>query len=148
MQLACDKPLESQLPPKRQKRKHVRSRPQLLTRDMIDGRSNAGKLFTCLVDDIQADLGGRDRLSRIELALVEAFSGACGTISTRACCSASRSISRLTKRSNERGRTSYARPARCPAPLANVASISLTASVSVMRCTAEISRDSRSSAAS
>ena len=33
-------------------------------------------------------------------------------------------------------------------PLANAASISFTASVSVMRCTAEISRDNRSSAAS
>ena len=39
-------------------------------------------------------------------------------------------------------------PCRAAEPLANAASISLTASVSVMRCTAEISRDSRSSAAS
>ena len=61
-------------------RKHRATKPQLLTRDKLDGRSNAARLFDRLVADIQADLGGADRLSRIELALVEAFAGASVTL--------------------------------------------------------------------
>jgi hypothetical protein len=58
------------------RRKHRASRPQLLTRDRIDGRSGAAKVFDRLAAEIYADLGGRDQLSAIELALVEAFCGA------------------------------------------------------------------------
>ena len=54
-----------------------RPRPQLLTRDELDGRTNAAKYFDRLVSDIEADLAGRDQLSTIEHALVEAFAGAC-----------------------------------------------------------------------
>jgi hypothetical protein len=52
------------------------TRPQLLTRSSLDGRTNAAKLFDRLVADIEADLAGRDQLSAIERALVEAFAGA------------------------------------------------------------------------
>ncbi len=58
------------------KRRHQVTRPQLLTRDQLDKRTNAAKLFTKLVDNITADLGGAGELSTIELALIEAFVGA------------------------------------------------------------------------
>ena len=60
---ACEKPTDSsgstrpELPAK-PKRKHVRTRPQLLTRAEIDHRSNAAKLFDNMVSAITADLGG------------------------------------------------------------------------------------------
>jgi hypothetical protein len=62
------------------RRPHRATRPQLLTRDQLDGRSNAAKAFDRLVADIEADLGGHDQLSTIERALVEAFAGACVTL--------------------------------------------------------------------
>jgi hypothetical protein len=52
------------------------SRPQLLTRRALDGRTNAARHFDRLVVDIERDLGGRDQLSTIERSLVEAFCGA------------------------------------------------------------------------
>ena len=52
------------------------TRPQLLTRRELDGRTNAAKYFDQLVADIENDLSGRDQLSTIERALVEAFAGA------------------------------------------------------------------------
>jgi hypothetical protein len=66
--------------PVKPRRRHRRTKPQLLTRSAIDGRSNAAKLFDGLVSAIAADLGGRDQLSAIELALVEAFAGAAVTL--------------------------------------------------------------------
>src|SRR5262245_3086632 len=64
-----------------EKRKpHRATRPQLLTRDQLDGRTNAAKVFDRLVVDIEGDLGGHDQLSTIERALVEAFAGACVTL--------------------------------------------------------------------
>jgi hypothetical protein len=51
-----------------------------LTRDLIDGRCNAAKVFDRLVGSIQNDLGGRDQLTAIEVALVEAFAGAAVTL--------------------------------------------------------------------
>ena len=63
------------------KRKHVRTKPQLLTRSMIDGRSNAAKLYDRLVVDIENDLGQREHLSTIQRALIEAFAGATVTLS-------------------------------------------------------------------
>jgi hypothetical protein len=79
MELALQSPLDS--PKKRAGRKpHRPTRPQLLTRDQLDGRTNAAKVFDRLVVDIEADLGGRDQLSTIERALVEAFAGACVTL--------------------------------------------------------------------
>jgi hypothetical protein len=56
------------------------TKPQLLTRDQLDGRTNACKLFERLITDIENDLGGADRLSTIERALIEAFAGACVTM--------------------------------------------------------------------
>jgi hypothetical protein len=56
------------------------TRPQLLTRDQLDGRTNAAKAFDQLVADIEADLGGHDQLSTIEVALIEAFAGAAVTL--------------------------------------------------------------------
>jgi hypothetical protein len=52
------------------------TKPQLLTRSQLDGRTNAAKVFDRLVSDIEGDLGGADQLSTIERALVEAFAGA------------------------------------------------------------------------
>jgi hypothetical protein len=54
------------------------TKPQLLTREQLDGRTNAAKVFDRLVSDIEGDLGGHDQLSTIERALVEAFAGATG----------------------------------------------------------------------
>jgi hypothetical protein len=56
------------------------TKPQLLTRSQLDGRTNAAKLFDRLITDIEVDLGGRDQLSTIERQLVEAFAGACVTM--------------------------------------------------------------------
>jgi hypothetical protein len=58
----------------------LRSKPPLLTRDCLDGRTNVAKGFDRLVAAIHSDLGGRDQLSAIELALVEAFVGAAVTL--------------------------------------------------------------------
>jgi hypothetical protein len=55
---------------------HRTSRPQLLIRSQLDGRTNSAKRFDRLVNDIEIDLGGRDQLSTIELALIEGFAGA------------------------------------------------------------------------
>jgi len=56
------------------------TRPQLLSRATLDGRTNAAKAFDRLVADIESDLGGHDQLSAIEVALVEAFAGAAVTL--------------------------------------------------------------------
>jgi len=61
-------------------RKHRKVRPQLLLRDTIDKRTNAFKMFDRLVGEIEVDLGGREQLSTIERALVEAFVGAAVTL--------------------------------------------------------------------
>jgi hypothetical protein len=58
------------------RKRHARTRPQLLTRDQLDGRTNAAKFFDRMCVDIEADLGGHDQLSTIEVALIEAFAGA------------------------------------------------------------------------
>jgi hypothetical protein len=58
------------------RRSHKRTRPQLLTRATLDGRTNAAKVFDRIVADIESDLAGRDRLSAIERQLIEAFAGA------------------------------------------------------------------------
>jgi hypothetical protein len=59
---------------------HRTTKPQLLNRAVLDGRTNAAKTFDRIVADIHSDLGGRDQLSAIELALVEAFAGAAVTL--------------------------------------------------------------------
>ncbi len=48
----------------------------MLTGRDLDQRTRAARLFTALCNDIASDLGGRDALSTVEKALVEAFAGA------------------------------------------------------------------------
>ncbi len=67
------------------RRPHRPTRPQLLTRLQLDGRTNAAKLMDRLVADIENDLGGADQLSTIERALVEGFAGACVTLQNLNC---------------------------------------------------------------
>jgi hypothetical protein len=62
------------------RRRHRAVKPQLLTRGTLDKRSSAFKLFNRLAADIEADLGGRDQLSTIELTLIEAYVGATVTL--------------------------------------------------------------------
>ena len=62
------------------RQQHKTTRPQLLTRDVLDGRTNAAKLYDRLVVDIENDLGGRENLSTVERALIEAFAGASVTL--------------------------------------------------------------------
>jgi hypothetical protein len=66
--------------PKKPVRSKKATKPQLLTRAVLDGRTNAAKLFDQLVANIQNDLGGRSELSAIELTLVEAYAGAAITL--------------------------------------------------------------------
>jgi len=66
-------------------RKHRKTRPQLFTREQLDKRTNACKLFDRLCADIEADLGGREQLSTIERQLIEAFAGAAVTMSDLNC---------------------------------------------------------------
>jgi hypothetical protein len=77
-EIAADRPSDAL--PKKRRRRHIATKPQLLTRDQLDGRTNAAKVFDRLVADIEVDLGGREQLSTIERALVEAFAGACVTL--------------------------------------------------------------------
>ena len=48
---------------------------RLLSRDQLYNRSSAAKEFDRLAAEIQTDLGRREQLSAIELALIEAFCG-------------------------------------------------------------------------
>lgn len=77
VQLIAACPPES---PAKRRRSHKATRPQLLTRAQLDGRTNAAKVFDRLVANIETDLGGRDQLSTIERALVEGFAGAAVTL--------------------------------------------------------------------
>jgi hypothetical protein len=53
-------------------------RPRRTPRDLVplDRTSGAGRFFSKMAREIEADLGGRRRLSRIEIELVNAFAGA------------------------------------------------------------------------
>ena len=57
-------------------RRHAPGKVQMLTRENLDRRTKAHRAFNQLANGITQDLGGRDRLSTIELALVDAFAGA------------------------------------------------------------------------
>jgi hypothetical protein len=48
---------------------------RLLRRSQLDGRTSMAKAVDRLTAAIERDLGGRDRLSAIEISLVEAFVG-------------------------------------------------------------------------
>jgi hypothetical protein len=83
MEAVADKPADSPRgsPAKVVRRRpHRQARPQLLTREHLDGRTNAAKLFDRLARDIEIDLGGRDQLSTIEVTLIEAYVGAAVTL--------------------------------------------------------------------
>jgi hypothetical protein len=54
----------------------TRTKPQLLVRAELDGRTNAAKAFDRLVGEIIADLGGREACTALELNLIEAYVGA------------------------------------------------------------------------
>ena len=66
-------------PVKKKKSKRA-TKPQLLTRAELDGRTNAAKAFDALVVAIENDLGGADQLTAIERSLVEGFAGATITL--------------------------------------------------------------------
>src|SRR5689334_3803147 len=53
---------------------------RLLNREALDGRTAIAKVYDHLVAQIHADLGGRDRLTAVQLSLVEAFAGASVTL--------------------------------------------------------------------
>jgi hypothetical protein len=74
--VARNAPVAAELPPARPRNYKRATRPQFLTRDMLDGRTNAAKAFDAIVRAIVADLGGADQISAIERALVEGFAGA------------------------------------------------------------------------
>jgi hypothetical protein len=79
----CHSDATSLLPPAKKKRRHWtahrKTRPQLLLRSELDGRTNAARYFDRLVTAIETDLAGPD-LSAIEKVLVEAFAGAAVTL--------------------------------------------------------------------
>ena len=77
VEVTVESPLEATPKPKR---RHRAVRPQLLTRDQLDGRTNAAKIFDKIVVDIENDLGGHDQLSTITRALIEGFAGAALTL--------------------------------------------------------------------
>ena len=55
------------------RRRHIATKPQLLHRSRLSQSFGAVKEFNALVASVETDLGGRDQLSAIERALVEAF---------------------------------------------------------------------------
>jgi hypothetical protein len=75
----CQPDATSPPSPAKKKRRHWtahrRTRPQLILRSELDGRTNAARYFDRLVTAIETDLAGPD-LSSIERVLVEAFVGA------------------------------------------------------------------------
>jgi hypothetical protein len=74
---ADDAPVPNFKKPKKYKYRasHKANKPQLLTRDRLDGRRNAVATFDKHAREIQNDLGGYEALSAVQLALVEAFVG-------------------------------------------------------------------------
>jgi hypothetical protein len=64
----------------KQRNHRPRKFKQLLSRSELDGRTSTAKAFDRLVAAIHSDLGGRDQLTAIELALVEAYAGAAVTL--------------------------------------------------------------------
>jgi len=60
---------------KRKERVHGRTRPQLLTRAELDGRTTAAKTYDRLEYRICQQLGGYDAITELEHLLVEAVLG-------------------------------------------------------------------------
>jgi hypothetical protein len=76
MEALCPTDTATIAPPQKPKRSHRAVKPQLVTRAMLDQRTQAGRAFNQLASAIEQDLGGRSELSNIELGLIEAFTGA------------------------------------------------------------------------
>ena len=64
----------------RSRRPRRAKHPPLLRIRWLDRRTHSAKTFDRLVAEIEKDLGGRDQLSAIERALVEAFAGSAVTL--------------------------------------------------------------------
>ncbi len=80
MEITVSRPVDTgKMPPARRRSKRA-TRPQLLTRASLDSRTNAAKAFDRLAAAIEADLGGREQCSAIQLALIEAFCGSAVTL--------------------------------------------------------------------
>lgn len=69
-------PLDCRFDAHAKRRNKRRVKPQLLTRDQLDGRTAAAKEFDKLASNIAADLGGYSELTAVEKALIEGFCGA------------------------------------------------------------------------
>jgi hypothetical protein len=78
-QLPTTCPPDASTKPARRRAKGT-TRPQLLSREQLDGRTNAAKMFDRLVAAIAVDMGGHDQCSTIQLQLIEAFAGAAVTL--------------------------------------------------------------------
>jgi hypothetical protein len=63
-------------PKHKERRAHRTTKIVPLTRDQIDGRSNAAKQFDAIALGIAQDLGGEENLTTVQKHLVEAFAGA------------------------------------------------------------------------
>ena len=62
--------------PRKHRRAHRAIKIVPLTRENLDGRSNAAKMFDAIASSIAGDLGGEGQLSTVQKHLVEAFAGA------------------------------------------------------------------------
>jgi hypothetical protein len=72
---AVEKPADASPTPRRSRAGKYARKTRLITAEALDGRTRARRLYNQLISGIEADLGGRDQLSTIELALVQAFAG-------------------------------------------------------------------------
>jgi hypothetical protein len=55
--------------------KAMKGKVRLLSRQQLDGRTKAAKVFDSIRANIAADLGGHDRLTTVQGQLIEAFAG-------------------------------------------------------------------------
>jgi hypothetical protein len=79
METSAEKPADS--PRFRNgRRRHRATKLAPLTRNALDGRSNAIKQFDAIASSIVADLGGEDQLTTVQRHLIEAFAGASITV--------------------------------------------------------------------
>ena len=72
VKLPASKPAESPDKPAR-RRRHRPTKLRPFTRDQLDQRSAAFKMFESLYAAIEADAGGADQISAIQRELIEAF---------------------------------------------------------------------------
>ena len=77
--IALDCPTATRAPG-RSRKLHRATKPQLLNRAQLDGRTNAAKTFDAIARAIALDLGGEAALSTVQKHLVEAFAGVAITV--------------------------------------------------------------------